>query len=369
MLEIIQIDLYTSPIKLKEPFKISLGILTHANNVIVRIRTNGGFIGFGECSPFMTIHGESIETAVVVGKYLAKVLIGKSVLDIAAHVHMMDATIYGNSCIKSAFNIALYDIASQHANLPLYAFLGGTNTKTIQTDYTVSIDAPQKMARDALHIKDNGFEIIKVKVGGNPVVDIERIRLIREAVGSDIRIRIDANQGWNVDQAIEVLTSIEQYEIEHCEEPINRSMYTYLPKIKNACKIPIMADESCCFHFDVQRLIDIDACDSFNVKLSKSAGITDALKIIHLAEQAGKVLQVGGFLESRLAFTAAAHVALVSDSICYYDFDTPLMFEEDPVVGGISYGERGIVTLPDSVGLGATIEEGYLAKLAQISIK
>ncbi len=369
MLEIIQIEIYTSPIKLKEPFKISLGVLTHANNVVVRIRTQQGFIGFGECSPFMTIHGESIETAVIVGQYLAKVLIGKSALDIAANAHAMDATIYGNSCIKSAFNIALYDIASRHANLPLYAFLGGANTKKIQTDYTISIDTPQKMALDALQIIRNGFEIIKVKVGGKPSEDVERIRLIREAVGYDVRIRIDANQGWAVQQAIDVLTTLEQYDIEHCEEPINRAMYMHLPQIKKACKIPIMADESCCFHYDVQRLIDIDACDSFNIKLSKSAGISDALKIIQLAEQAGKVLQVGGFLESRLAFTAAAHVALVSEAICYYDFDTPLMFEEDPVVGGIVYGKRGIVSLPESIGLGAVIDERYLEKQSKISIQ
>ncbi|ABG59403.1 dipeptide epimerase [Cytophaga hutchinsonii] len=365
---ITQVELYKSPVKLKEPFKISLGILTHANNVIVRIHTASGHIGYGECSPFMTIHGESMDTAFIVGQYLAKGLIGTSCLDIVSNSLLMDAIIYGNSCIKSAFNIALYDLAAQHAGLPLYAFLGGKKDKIIQTDYTVSIDEPHKMAADAVQIKKNGFEIIKVKVGGSKELDVERIRMIREAAGDSITLRIDANQGWSVETAIETLTLLEPYNIQHCEEPVSRNLYTALPKIRQACRIPIMADESCCNSFDAERLIQIQACDSFNLKLSKSAGITNALNIIRLAEQAHMPVQVGGFLESRLGFTAAAHVALVSKTICYYDFDTPLMFEADPVRGGIVYQQRGIIEVPETAGLGAGYQKDYLSGLEKICI-
>lgn len=365
---ITQIELYKSPIKLKEPFKISLGTLTHASNVLVRIHTDTGLGGCGECSPFMTIHGESMETAFIVGAYLANGLIGQPCLDMEANARLLDAIIYGNACIKSAFDIALYDLAAQHAQLPLYAFLGGENNKIIQTDYTISIDEPDKMARDAVQIRNNGFEIIKVKLGGSRELDVTRIRTIRDAVGMDIPIRIDANQGWDVDTAIEVLTLLEPYHIQHCEEPVSRHVYAELPKIRKACRIPLMADESCCSPFDAQRLLDIQAVDSFNIKLSKSAGITHALKITALAEQAYMPVQVGGFLESRLGFTAAAHVALAGKSICYYDFDTPLMFEEDPVQGGIRYQQRGIISVPDRAGLGAHYDPAYLARLEKLVI-
>ncbi|HSY60844.1 MAG TPA: dipeptide epimerase [Cytophaga sp.] len=360
---ITQIELYKSPIKLKEPFKISLGVLTHANNVIVRIHTENGLIGSGECSPFMTIHGESMDTAFVVGQYLAKGMIGKSSLDIEKNADVLDSIIFGNACIKSAFNIALYDLAAQHAKLPLYAFLGGSNNKILQTDYTVSIDEPTKMAQDAVQIKKNGFEIIKVKVGGTKEQDVERIRMIREAVGFDIQVRIDANQGWDAALALETLKALSVFKIQHCEEPINRAFVDLLPAIKAESPIPIMADESCCTHFDAQRLIHMKACDSFNIKLSKSAGITNALKIIALAEQANLPIQVGGFLESRLGFTAAAHVALAGKTICYYDFDTPLMFDGDPVVNGIIYQQKGIVSIPDKAGLGASFDPAYLDSL------
>ncbi|WP_018345118.1 dipeptide epimerase [Cytophaga aurantiaca] len=365
---ITQIELYKSPIKLKEPFKISLGVLTHANNVIVRIHTDSGLVGSGECSPFMTIHGESMDTAFIVGQYLAKQLIGTLCLDIEANVASMDKVIYGNACIKSAFNIALYDLASQHAKLPLYAFLGGTNDKIIQTDYTISIDEPSKMASDAVKIKKNGFEIIKVKLGGTKEQDVERIRMIREAVGYDIQIRVDANQAWKTAAALDTLKALAPYKIQHCEEPINRALVEFLPEIKAKSPIPIMADESCCNHLDAQRLIQLKACDSFNIKLSKSAGITNALKIIALAEQVEMPVQIGGFLESRLGFTAAAHLALVSNSVCYYDFDTPLMFDEDPVLNGIVYQSRGVVSLKDHIGLGASFDPAYLDSLKVLLI-
>ncbi|MFI5220184.1 MAG: mandelate racemase/muconate lactonizing enzyme family protein, partial [Bacteroidia bacterium] len=151
--------------------------------------------------------------------------------------------------------------------------------------------------------------------------------------------------------------------IQFCEEPIPRWNFMELSEVRKRSLIPIMADESCCDHHDAKRLIDIAACDYFNVKLGKSSGIFKAQKIIHLAGQAGIKMQVGGFLESRLGFTASAHLALTSDSIIHYDFDTPLMFTEDPVSGGITYSNKGVVTVPDKPGLGAAIDEKYLQRL------
>ena len=367
MISIESVEIYKSPIPLKEPFKISLGILTHAENVIIKIITNEGIIGYGECSPFMTINGESMDTCFVVAKYLAQILKKKNPLDIAACTLAMDSVIYANSSIKSAFDIALYDIAAQHAGKPLYKFLGGNKTKEIITDYTVSIDTPQKMADDAVKIKANGFQVIKVKLGQQEK-DVERISMIRAAVGMEIPIRIDANQGWDVSFALSLLHELAPFNIQHCEEPIPRWDYMNLAGIRKLSPIKIMADESCCNEHDAKNLIDLKACDFFNVKLGKSAGIFKALTIIQLAEKEGIKIQLGGFLESRLAFTAAAHLALVSESIMYFDFDTPLMFIEDPVIGGISYNNNGVIEVPDTPGLGATIDPHYLKGLISATV-
>lgn len=362
------IHLYASKIKLKEPFIISLGTLTHAENVIVIIETDQGITGSGECSPFMSINGESMETGMVVGKYLATVLKEKNALDIKACHAAMNKVIYANSSIKSAFDMALYDIASQYSGLPLYEFLGGSNNKTLITDYTVSLSDANKMAADAAKIKANGFQVIKVKLGGKKEDDIERIKQIRAAVGNDIPLRIDANQGWSTKDAIEILHALAPYNIQHCEEPIPRWNFMELPKIKKESPVKIMADESCCDEHDAQRLLDLNACDYFNVKLGKSSGIFRAEKIIRIAEANNVNIQLGGFLESRLAFTAAAHLALSSDTIVHCDFDTPLMFEEDPVLGGICYSNTGEISLPGTAGLGATFNRQYLDTLQRVTV-
>ncbi len=362
------IDLYQSKIKLKEPFIISLGPLTHAENVIVRITTNEGIFGFGECSPFLTINGESMETCMIVGAYLAKALKGMNALAIEDCHNCMNKVIYANNSIKSAFDMALYDIAAKFAGQPLYKFLGGDHKKILVTDYTVSFDQPEKMAADALKIKSKGFQVVKVKLGGDAKTDVERIRKIRAAIGLDLPVRIDANQGWNIQTAIEILKLLEPFNIQHCEEPIPRWDFMNLAEIRKTSPIKIMADETCCDEHDAQRLLELNACDYFNLKLGKSAGIFSALKIIKLAEANNINIQVGGFLESRLGFTAAAHVALSSHQIVYCDFDTPLMFEEDPVTNGITYNEKWEVQVPEINGLGAGFKEDYLVGLNKKNI-
>jgi len=365
---ITEVEIYQSPIKLKEPFVISLGPMDHAQNVVVVIHTNQGITGYGECSPFMTINGESMDTCFVVAQYLAKVLKGKNPENIDECTSVMDKTIYGNSSIKSAFDMALYDIAAQKAGLPLYKYLGGSNNKQIQIDYTISLTNPEKMAGDAVKIVNNGFEIIKVKLGHSKEQDVESIKKIREAVGYDIPIRLDANQGWSAEETPEILESLAPYKIQHCEEPIPRWDFMELAEIRKNSPIPIMADETCCDHHDAKRLIALNACDLINIKLSKSGGIFKALKIAKYAEDANIKIQVGGFLETRLGFTASAHFAMASENIVYYDFDTPLMMEEDPVEGGIKYNANGKVSLPETPGLGAKINDYYLKGLKSIVV-
>ncbi len=355
------VEIYKLFIPLKEPFVISLGPINDVQNIIVIIRTADGCAGYGECSPYMTINGESVDTCFVVGQYFGKVLKDKNALDIEACTQAMDKVIYGNSSIKSAFDIALHDIAAQHAEVPLYELLGGAKNKVLQTDMTVSIGTPEKMQADAIKFKAQGFPAIKVKLGEAKHADIERIKTIRAGIGMDLPLRIDANQGWqNADTAIEILKGLAQYNIEHCEEPIARWKFMDLSKVSAASPIPIMADESCGDEHDAERLIGLKACQMFNIKLGKSGGFYKGLKIAQLGAQAGMHMQVGGFMESRLGMTAAAHLALANNHIHHCDFDTPLMFTEDPVIGGIQYLANGVIDVPEVPGLGAVIDEAYL---------
>ncbi len=367
-LTIRQIGLYKLFIPLKEPFVISLGPILNAENVLVVIHTEEGITGYGECSPFMSINGESIDTCFIIGQYFSKLFKGKNALSIEDRIADMDKLIYGNTSIKSAFDMALYDIASHNAGVPLYKFLGGENNKTIITDYTVSIGDPVKMAADAVKIKEEGYPAIKIKLGKNGETDVVRIKAIREAVGPDIPLRIDANQGWSADEAITTLKALSPFGIQHCEEPIPRWAFMELPNVRKESPIPIMSDESCGDEHDAERLIKLGACDYMNIKLGKSGGLFKALRMVALAEEANMHLQVGAFMESRLAMTAFAHFSLCSDMIEHFDFDTCLMFSEDPVTGGIIYEKNGVIKVPESAGLGASIDENYLNKLDKIII-
>lgn len=361
------IGIYKLLVPLHEPFVISLGPLTHVQNVVVVLRTAGGATGYGECSPFPTINGESVDTCFLVAQYFAPALKGRYALDLAGCLAELDRIIYGNSSIKSAFDIALHDIAAQHAGLPIYAFLGGRADKVLHTDMTVSLGPVAKMQADAVRFQQQGFPAIKVKLGETLELDVARIRAIRAGIGPVHPLRIDANQGWQTaDYAIAVLQALAEFNIEHCEEPILRQHFMELSRVSAASPIPIMADESCGDEHDAARLIALGACQQLNIKLGKSSGFHRAGKIARLGAAAGLTLQVGGFLESRLGMTAAAHLALTNDAIRHLDVDTPLMFAEDPVVGGIQYRAHGVVEMPTGPGLGARIDEAWLRRAEQV---
>ncbi len=363
-----KIGIYKMQLPLHEPFVISLGPQDNADNIVIVINTDKGITGYGECSPYMNINGESIDTCFIVAQYIATVLKGLDALNIAACIAAMNKTIYANNSIKSAFDMALYDIAAKHANQPLYLFLGGHKNKAIITDMTVGLGTTEKMAADAAKFKAKGFQFIKVKLGETTQKDVARIAAIRKEIGDDIPLRIDANQGWDVPTAIVTLQALEPYNIEHCEEPIVRWDYMRLPLIRKATTIKLMADESCSDSHDAAKLAQLKACDYFNIKMGKSGGIFDALQIVKVAQDNQMKLQVGGFMESRLATTAFAHFSLASDAIVHFDFDTPLMIAEDPVQGGMQYKPNGLVEIDDTPGHGAFIPDAYLQKLKSVTI-
>ena len=352
----------------KEPFVISLGVIPAATNVVVRIHSDVGLTGTGECAPFVYIVGETQETVFELSRQVGKMLLGKDPFAIGDRLREIDRAVKGNPTMKSAFDMALYDLLALRADMPLYRLLGGSNNREIHTDMTISIGDPDKVARDASNFKQEGFPAIKVKLGTSTREDVARIRAIREAVGPDYPIRIDANQGWDTITAIETLKALEPYGIEHCEEPIPHWNNRELVKVRENSPIPIMADESVFDHHDAFRLASMGACDYFNIKFSKSGGIQNALKIVAVAEAAGIKCQVGCMSESRFALTALMHLVLARDTIVHYDMDSSLMLDADPVTGGILYQGAGLWTIGESPGIGAGFDEGYLESMEKVSI-
>jgi len=365
-MRIIETEIYLYKIPMV-PFTISTGTMHFAQNVLIKIMTDEGIIGFGECSAFPMIVGETQWSCYHNAKDFAAFWKGKDPQAITERLAELDTIIAGNYTAKSAFDMALYDIAAKVNNQPLYAYLGGSQ-KTIESDLTIGIDTPLKMAAQAIEFVEKGVRMIKVKLGKSPTEDVERIKQIREAIGYETILRIDANQGWHKNDALNVLQQLAPYDIQFCEQPMRKYEDDSLPALVAASPIAIMADESVFTHHDARRIIAQKACHSINIKFSKSGGIQEAIKIHDLAKSNQIPCMMGGMLESRLALSAKMHFSMAHDNIKYHDMDTCLLGHlEDPVLGGVTFNGMHL-SIGDAPGIGAEVDPTYLAKLESCKV-
>lgn len=365
-MQITEIEIYKYSIPMV-PFTIATGTMHFAQNIFIRIHTNSGITGVGECSAFPMIVGETQATCFEMAKEFASIWKGKDPLLIEERMNELHLFTAGNYTAKSAFDLALYDIAAKHANLPLYRFLGGT-IKDIESDLTIGIGTPEQMAAQAIEFIDKGVTMIKVKLGKDPATDIERVRCIRLAIGNRAKLRIDANQGWGYDDALFALSELGKFDIQFCEQPLRVWDDELLPELNRLSPIPIMADESVYTHKDAARMIRHQACKYLNIKFAKSGGIFEAIKINAVAQMHNIPCMMGGMLESRVALTAKVHFATAFTNIQFYDLDTCLLgHKEDPVTGGVKYNGMHLI-LSDAPGIGADVSEAYLNKLVKVTI-
>jgi L-alanine-DL-glutamate epimerase-like enolase superfamily enzyme len=361
-MKIKDIEIYYFDIPLQQPFKISIGTMHGANNVLVRILTDSGPAGLGEACPFPPITGETQETNLSIARNLRGLLIGKDPFAVGSFIKEAGSFLRTNPSIVAAFDMALYDIIGKAVSLPLYRLLGGAGGKALETDITADLDTPDNMALRAKEFAASGYRKIKVKVGQAPEFDLARLEAIREAVGYDCKISIDANQGWSVPEAISALKRLERFEIEFVEQPVAAWDLPGMREVRQHSPIPVMADEALFSAQDAIRLVKAEACDYFNIKLMKCGGVENALKIAHIAEAANIRAMVGCMLETRLALTAAAHVLAAQDNIVFADLDGNASHSLDPIAGGMTVS-GGAITLSDEPGLGLDIEPDFLKKL------
>jgi L-alanine-DL-glutamate epimerase-like enolase superfamily enzyme len=340
------------------PFRIALGVFDEASYVFVRLRTDVGFEGWGETSPLSQITGDTSSIAVAAACDLARVVLGQDPLDLEGRVADMGRHLAFNPSVRAAFDLALHDIAGKVAGLPMFALLGGAKRR-LRTDVTIGLAEPEEMAERAEELRRGGISAIKVKLGTGADEDVRRIEYIRTAVGPELPLRIDANQGWELPTAIAVLRRLEGHRIEYCEQPLARWDFDGLKHLRRRVSIPIMADESVFDHHDAFRLAAGGCCDYFNIKLAKSGGIRNALKIDAVAEACGARCMLGCMMETRLGLTAAAHLASARPNISYVDLDGHLQLAADPILGGARW-EGDSITLPDEPGLGATVDPTFL---------
>lgn len=356
------IDVYKFNIELTQPTVVPIGILDAANNVVVRITTDSGIQGWGEASPFAPITGDTQTSNFENARPLALGILGKNPLAVEARMREINAETTGEPSLRSAFDMALYDILGKAAGLPLYALLGGER-RPLRTDFTIGM---QENVAKTLERLDEcmamGFSDVKIKVGRPGLVDVEHVAAVRERVGQDTAIKVDSNQGWDYPTAVANLRAMEPYKLQYSEQPLPAWDYKNLRRLRNKIDTPICADESVFDDKDALKLVSMGAVDYLNIKLGKSGGIGTALRIEAIARAAGHKCMIGCFAESRLGLTAAAHLASARPGISFLDLDSAYVLKTDPVQGGIIYDEHcgGSISLPDTPGLGASIREDFL---------
>lgn len=339
-------------VPLTEPFRISLGTITHAESAVVRLDTDEGLSGYGEGAPGVFVSGENLPGTLASLERMTPSLLGADPTDIEdIHCRMDRATAHA-FCAKTAIDIACYDLLGKRSGLPVYKLLGGLSN-AIDTDVTVPINPPEYMAQKAAQWVAKGFDAIKIKVGVDPDSDLQRVKAIREAVGPDVKLRVDANQAWSAKEALNMIARLDEYHLELVEQPVPAHDLEGLAFVTQNTRVPIMSDESCFTAQDALKLVERRAVDLVNIKLMKCGGLHEALRINAVCQAAGVGCMLGCMAEeTNLGITAAASLGAALQNITRADLDATFSLASLPFRGGVDNTHRKTLTLSDQPGFG-----------------
>ena len=347
-------------VPLKTPFKTALRSVEQVEDVVVMVHTDSGHVGYGSAPATAVITGDTHGSIVeAVRQYIAPRLIGQDIANLNRITRLVQTALERNTSAKAAVEIALYDLWAQLYEAPLYKMLGG-GEPVITTDITISVDHIDKMVADSLSAVDRGFESLKIKVGKDIGVDIERVKAIYAAVEGRALLRLDANQGWTAKQAVYAMQSLEDagVRLELLEQPVKAQDIDGLKYVTDRVHTPVMADESVFGPLEVIDLIKRRAADIINIKLMKTGGISNAVRVADIAALYGVQCMIGCMLESAISVAAAVHLAVAkADAITKVDLDGPSLSQFNPVHGGVVFNESEI-TITDAPGLGIVRIDG-----------
>jgi len=359
-MKITEIQLGMLRVPLKTPFKTALRTVDSVEDVVVSIHTDDGRIGWGEAAATAVITGDTHGSIIAaISTCIAPRLIGRDIADLNTLTRLVQGAAERNTSAKAAVEIALYDLFAQLHGAPLYRILGGGDP-VISTDLTISVDYIDKMVADAVSAVERGYGSLKIKVGKDMGVDLERIRAIHAAVDGRALLRLDANQGWTPRQAVHAMRQLENAGIapELLEQPVKAHDIAGLKFVTERVHVPVMADESVFGPVELIELIRLRAADIVNIKLMKTGGLSNAIKLADIAGLHGVECMMGCMIESSISVAAAAHLAVSrADVITRIDLDGPSLCAWNPVEGGVTFDEAEI-SIGDAAGLGITSIRG-----------
>ncbi len=329
---------------LNEPFPISSGSQNATANVLALVILEDGTIGYGEGAPSTTFNGDSQALTFSALSDQLSFLEGQNISDVRSFLKKLDRRMPPErGAARAAVQMAVLDAWTRSQKIPLRSFFGGAR-KSVLSDVTVTLITPRKSRLAARKIARLGVQTIKIKVGCDLDEDEKRVLAVL-AEAPRVRLIIDANQGYSAKKALDFLSRLKKRQIVPAlfEQPVKREDLEGLFDVEKHGKVPVCADESAYSFKAVQNLFRRSFPSAVNIKLMK-CGIIENIQIAELARKKGKILMIGGNIETALSMTCSAHFACGRGDFSFVDLDTPLWFSQK-LWKGPSIGYRGLYDL------------------------
>lgn len=327
----------------------------------VFVETDEGSCGQGEATVAPAWSGENQKTAkVLIENILAEKLIGQDPLNTNVILDAMDRVLIGNPFTKAALEMALLDLKARILGVPVHQLLGGARrAPLIPLKFSIGAFSPKEAIRIARHAASLGIKAAKVKVGLDVKGDIERVAAVRQEMGDDFRLAVDANAGWTEADVVSALPHLEKLKVNCIEQPLRRGDFAGCYRIRQRTHIPLMLDESVFTRQDAMEAIRADACDFISIYPGKNGGISRSMEIAQMAASAGIECTIGSNLEMDLGSAAMVHMAVAIPNLATsvdHDILGPLYYQQHLTVPPLRY-DQGCALLPEGNGLGVTYKE------------
>jgi L-Ala-D/L-Glu epimerase len=369
-MKITRVQVETLQLEYGEPFVIASSALSAGPCDLIRVETDEGLVGFGEACPAYEFTGDTLWTVQdVIGEYLGPAVIGRDPFDVEAIVRLWERELFtvGNEAARAGLEMALWDLQGKALGRPLRDLVGGRARDGLVEVVSWGWDEPEELAAKVREARGLGISVHKIKVGDTPERDEQRVAAVREAAGREARITVDANQGWiEAKTAVAAIRRLEPYGIEFAEQPVRMGDFEAARFVRGRVDVPIALDESVRGPREALDAVKAGACDIIVVKLMKTGGILNALKVNAVAEAAGVAVMIGNMGESSVGLSAHFHLYQALANATHGDADPPWRLDglkrdiahglRTELRGGVSY-----VIVPDAPGLGVVIDEEAVA--------
>ncbi len=347
-------------VPLKAPFKTTTRTVDAIDDIIVMLDTDDGCVGRGSAAATAALTGDTHGGIIDAIRYhIGPTVIGHDVENLNALTRRVRTSIHRNASAKAAVDIALHDLFGQRYAAPTYRLLGGGDP-SIMTDVTISVDYIEKMVADAVAAVERGFAALKIEVGKDPGIDVERVKAIHAAIAGRAVIRLDAGQGWTPKQAVRVIHQLEDagVRLDTVEQPVKGWDMNGLLFVTERVDAPVVAALGDDGVSAAVEIIQRRAADIITFGLLKTGGITPAIQICDLASTHGVECMISCMLEGAVSAAAAAHMAVArADVITRVDLDAPSLAEFNPVESNVCFHDAEI-SIGNGPGLGITVIHG-----------